>query len=359
MDESSLGTAPYARFSLPCHVMIEHFRRSLRIPAVLIGLSSVGQAQAASSARPLTPSDDWPTAKPTDVGLNPEALRAHELLCQRSAADACVVVYRGAIVQEWYGPAYKEPMYAMSSTKSIAGLLAGQLIADGKLTLDDPVSRFVPQWRAGSVAGVTVRHLLSMTSGLPNDQGGGPNVGFVSDKDSLVFTLPVANAPGSSWAYSNNGAHMLSPLMRTAAGEPLERYAQRRLFEPLGMTRSKLHVYPDGQAWTHADMETTPRDLARIGQMMLSGGRWKGKQVVAGSWVTASTQPSQTLNPKYGLMWWLDVPGGYAARGYLDTHIYVLPQLELVVVRMQSKPATGATPYEREASTLWPRIVGR
>lgn len=320
---------------------------------------------APAPARPATnrpaavpaPDDDWRTASPAALGMDTAALAAHRALCERSGADACVVVHKGALVQEWYGPRYTEPMMAMSSTKSVTGLLAGMLVGDGRLSADDPVSRYIPRWRAGAEGGVTVRHLLTMTSGLPDFPPGAREVSSARDKEAFVFGLPLSTRPGAAWAYSNDGAFLLSPLLDRAAGEPVEDYAARRLFAPLGMRRTRLHVYPKGQAWTHADMETTPRDLARVGQLMLNGGRWGGKQIVPEAWVRASVQPSQAVNPQYGLLWWLDVPGGFAARGYLDTNVYVFPARDLVVVRMQARPAPGAGRYEREALELFARMT--
>lgn len=258
--------------------------------------AGVGGIRADTLAAPVRPTasrtaavraasdDDWRTASPAALGMDTSALAAHRDLCQRSGADACVVVHKGAVVQEWYGPGYAEPMTAMSSTKSVTGLLSGMLVGDGKLSADDPVGRYIPRWRAGAEAGVTVRHLLTMTSGLPDFPAGAREVGTVTDKEGFAFALPLATRPGEAWAYSNDGAFLLSPLLDRAAGEPVGDYAARRLFAPLGMRRTRLHVYPEGQAWTHADMETTARDLARLGQLMLNGGRWDGKQVVPEAW---------------------------------------------------------------------------
>jgi CubicO group peptidase (beta-lactamase class C family) len=246
-------------------------------------------------------------------------------------------------------------MMAMSSTKSVTGLLAGMLAGDGKLSVDAPAAQYVPEWRAGAAAGVTVRQLLSMTSGLPRIYDGG--VGGARDKEAFVFGLALARPPGTSWAYSNEGAFLLSPILDRAAGEPIEDYAAKRLFGPLGMQRTRLHVYPAGQAWTHADMETTPRDLARIGQLMLQHGKWEGKPIVPDAWVAASTRPSQELNDRYGLLWWLYAdPPGFAALGYLDTNVYVFPGLDLVAVRMQSKPVPDAPAYEPAALGLFKRL---
>jgi CubicO group peptidase (beta-lactamase class C family) len=123
------------------------------------------------------------------------------------------------------------------------------------------------------------------------------------------------------------------------------------------MRNTRLHVYPEGRTWTHATMWTTPRDLARIGQLMLQRGRRGGEQLVPEAWIEASVQPSQDLQSDYGLLWWLDVPGGFAARGAYETNLYVLPDRDLVVVRMQGGPREGAVPYEPAAFGLFEEIV--
>src|SRR5438034_5933516 len=105
------------------------------------------------------------------------------------------------------------------------------------------------------------------------------------------------------------------------------------------MRETRLHLDERGHAWTYADMETTPRDFARLGVLMLNRGPWQGRRVVGEAWVQRSTEPSQDFNRRYGLLWWLiEAPQGYSARGYLDTNLYVFPAHELVVVRMQSRP---------------------
>lgn len=301
----------------------------------------------------------WKTADTLDdPELNAQALRAHEALCKRTGADACLVVHRGRIVQEWYSNSYSMPMYAMSSTKSVAGLLTGMLIDDGRIkSTAQPVCDFLTSWCTGRRAKVTLGHLLTMTSGLPMMQDS--SVGFVTDKNAYVEHLVPTSDPGTSWAYSNEGAQLLSPILDKAAGEPIQDYARRRLFQPLGMSSTRLHVYPHN-AWTYADMETSARDFARLGVLMLAHGSWRGKQIVSDRWIDQSTRPSQALNARYGLLWWLDPEiQGYAAHGHLDTALHVIPDLQLVVVRMQSKPLAGIAEgtYEREGLELFRSIV--
>jgi CubicO group peptidase (beta-lactamase class C family) len=235
-------------------------------------------------------------------------------------------------------------MMTMSSVKSWTSLFAGILIAAGKLRMDDPVSRYLPEWKAGSQAGVTIQELLSMTSGLARRrEASGPSesIGFVSsNKDSFVTSLPLDYQPGQRWDYSNEGVQLLSLILQRAAGMPLHEFARQRLFEPLHMDHTRLHVDGAGVVWAYADAETSLRDFAKPCQLMLNGGQWNKVQVVPQSWVRRATQPIRQ-NAGYGLLWWI-VPGGFAAEGYLDTSCYVQPQLGLVVARMQSKPAPEA-----------------
>ena len=249
----------------------------------------------------------------------------------------------------------------MSSTKSIAGLLTGMLIADGKLALEDPVGNYLPEWREGRRGEVTVKHLLTMTSGLERRTKEQGSVGFVSDKNAFVRKLTPTKAPGSLWSYSNEGAQLLSPILDAAAGEPIQKYAKRRLFQPLGMRETQLHLDPAKHAWTYADMETTPRDMARIGQLMLERGRWHEEQIVSDSWVSESTAPQQAHKRDYGYLWWLHPElGGYAALGYLSTDIHVFPKQQLVIVRTQSKPVDGAPQnYRDQLLKLVPEMAAK
>ena len=307
--------------------------------------------------RPKGTASGRPPTRPVSASTS-GAIGEHLALAKASGADAVLVAYRGKVVSEWYSPRYRTPVYTLSSVKSITGLLAGLLVADGKLVVDDPVSRFVPGWAEGRRGRVTVRHLLTMTSGLARTLEPGQSVGFARDKNALVFALEPTSEPGTRWDYTNEGAQLLSPVLEKAAGVPLQDYARDRLFRPIGMNETRLRVDEEGHAWTYADAETTLRDFARVGELMRNKGRWRGRMIVPEPWVEASTRPCP-LNAQYGYLWWLiDDPKGFAARGYLDTHCYVFPGLELVVARIQARPYLFATEsYEPKALALFKRIA--
>jgi|GEM_PF-7051492 len=280
----------------------------------------------------------WQSAPAEETGASEQALAAHLKLCQDTRADACLVVHKGRIVQEYYAPWYNPPVYAMSCTKSITSLLIGLLLEEGKLpSLDQPVCHFLPEWCDLERRAVTVRHLITMTAGLSRrtDQ----TVMRARDPNAFVIGLRPDFPPGTAWAYSNEGVQLLSPIIARAAGMPVQEYARLRLFQPLGMTATALGTDRNQQALTYADMLTTPREMARIGLMMLQQGRWQGRQVVSAEWVRESTSPSQGFNPGYGYLWWLiDKSLGFGAMGDNETSIYVFPAWDLVVVRAQLNP---------------------
>jgi CubicO group peptidase (beta-lactamase class C family) len=331
-----------------------------RILLVVLFSSSV---LAAPRTPPPKPDNGvWRHSDPSSLGMDVAAVRDHETLCEESRADACLVVYRGAIVTEYEGPRFRIPMYAMSSTKSVTSLLVGMLIADGRIPgLDTPVSRYIPSWSEGDKAKVTLRHLMTHTSGLKRRmtrQDG--SIGWIEDKNPAVIGLPLSWPPGTRFDYSNEGVQLLSPVLDAAAGEPIQRYARRRLFEPLGLRSTSFMVDSKGHAWTYADLKTTPRELARIGLLLLRGGVWRGARIVPEDWIALSTSAATDLESTCGLLWWrIARPRGFAARGYLDTNLYVFPGRDLVVVRMQAKPSPAALSYEPAALALFERMAPR
>lgn len=286
-------------------------------------------------------------------------LDEHLALCRASGADSCLVIAGDQILSEWYGPRYREPVAAMSSTKSITALLVGMLVDDGRLDLDDPVAKYVPEWREGVRGKVLVRHLLSHTSGLPNYKGPDKSVGFASDKNQHVIGLSPIDEPGTTFAYSNEGCQLLSPVLDAAAGMPIQEYAMDRLFRPLGLEQTRFRLDGAGHAWTYADMMTTPRDFACFGRLMLHGGRWGATQVVSSDWVERCIAASQPFQSDCGLLWWLyESPRGFGTRGYLNTDMYVFPEAQLIVVRTQAKPAQNASSsYRPSALRLFSRML--
>lgn len=342
--------------------------RLVLLTILLALLSLPVQAQGLGQGSANAPVTEWPTAAPDTMGLNTEALRAHLDRCKKSGSFGCLVAYKGHVVQEWYRIEHRNPFVGTrSAVKSWTGLLAGMLIADGAIdSVGVPVATYIPEWTAGAQAGVTIRHLLTMTSGLRSRTGGttvpapdsalpktkGPGVVGAKNTTGYVFDLPLDWPPGTHFSYSNDAVQLLSPILERAAGMPLARYARERLFSPLGMNHTALHVDAYYNTVTFGGAETTLSEFARIGQLMLNDGRWNGDQIVPATWIDRSTTPTEAM-PNYGFLWWIDTKrNNFAATGALDNVCLVFPDLDLVVARMQRDPQPDAATTYQSVETL-------
>ena len=311
---------------------------------VSLGLAPLERLAAVGSVF-VPPTEDtyWQFGPPADAGMDPAAVERIRTMCQRSAADGVLVAREGRIVLEWYSPLYREPMMTMSSCKSITGLLAGMLVARGALDIDAPASNYLPGWGEGLRGRVTVRHLLTMTAGLPRR----PSVTERVDGEGWTgFALKQQPAfePGSRWEYTNEGAQLLSPILERAAERPLWEFARNELFTPIGATGTAMRRDAAGATNTYADAETKLREFARFGELVRRGGEWPGAgQVVPKPWIKTMTTPCPQAKD-YGFLWWLsEAPRVWSMRGYLDTNVWVFPDQGVVVARVQSRAYLHAT----------------
>jgi CubicO group peptidase (beta-lactamase class C family) len=341
----------------------------LAIDLVVLGRSRSSQVtttETSTRAEPvrLGPEVDnrdgfWRFDDPDNLGLSPKGVDAYLELCRRTGADAVLIARGHTIAGEFYSHRYTGEQYAMSSTKSVTGLLVGIAQDAGYLTVTDRVGEYLPEWNGGPRERVTIEHLLTQSSGLLQRSGDEVPVGAVSEKNEFVRGLEPKVEPGTRFSYSNEGVQLLSPVLESAVGTPVDRFAEERLFRPIGMASSALHYSgADRDVWTYADMRTTPRDFARLGVLVMQGGTWQGERVVSSSYLDAAFSPSP-LQENYGYLWWRlvgELPG-VATLGYLSTDMYVMTEHDLIVVRMQA-PRTQYTgeaedaPYSQRLAAL-------
>lgn len=334
-------------------------------------LAPGAHAQGLGQGTAETPVTEWPTADPDTMDLSTEALQAHLDRCKKSGSFGCLVAYKGRVVQEWYRIEHRNPFVGTrSAVKAWTGLLTGMLIADRAIdSVGVPVAKWIPEWTAGAQAGVTIRHLLTMTAGLSErakprtivppldsaskaDLPSGHGVVAAENMTDYVLDLELDWAPGKRFSYSNEGVQLLSPILERAAGMPLARYARERLFRPLGMENTHLPVDDYYNTVTFGGAETTLSEFARIGQLMLNEGTWNGTQIVPASWVERSTTSISQMS-NYGFLWWIDKKrGNFAAAGTLDNVSIVFPDLNLVVARMQRDPQPDAEVRYQGVETL-------
>jgi CubicO group peptidase (beta-lactamase class C family) len=315
-----------------------------RIQVILISILFVAFASCRSNCEPW-PTEDWEVVPPEKVGMDPGQVQGMLDAIDTTGInlDGIVVVYQGVIVAERYYPVYGQDTLheSYSITKSIISILVGIAIEEGCIAdINDPVLDYflerefknLDEWKRW----ITIRHLLTMSSGLYWDQEE-----MVSHPDWVQYTLdqPVIHQPGTTWFYSNGGPHVLSALIASACRTDTQEFADQYLFGPLGITEYRwgraIDGYPNG-GW---GLALTPRDMAKIGYLYLREGVWEGKQILPKDWVESSSQryfqvpdPLEPWDLDYGYLWWVHGDGPYAAHGTKGQFIYVFPEKDLVVV---------------------------
>ncbi|WP_406831291.1 serine hydrolase [Pedococcus sp. KACC 23699] len=280
-----------------------------------------------------------------------------------------VTVDHRALVQLYRSSTPARAHDVHSVTKSVIATLVGIALSEGRLhSLDDTLATLLPQHAAemnSTVRAITLRQLLTMTAGLPPDQANGNAPASMSGADwvgNILRTGTVA-PPGRSFAYSSAGSHLLSAILTRATGMSALDYARSRLFGPLGIDsrhaveprtedKGAIAAYdkadfawpkdPRGIQLGFAALKMSPRDMAKLGQLYLDGGRWNGRQVVPAQWVKASTTAQvgtrgdrAALAESYGYQWWVTQERGhhaFAAFGFGGQVVEVVPDLRLVVV---------------------------
>jgi CubicO group peptidase (beta-lactamase class C family) len=161
------------------------------------------------------------------------------------------------------------------------------------------------------------------------------------DRYRFVLERPLVAPPGERWNYNGGATAVVARLVSRGAGRPLVDYARERLFAPLGLERFEWICDQAGEPSAAAGLRLRPRDLARLGQLVLNGGRWGGRQVVPETWLRESVTPRADVDAlvRYGYFWWLassnlgDVPTPWiGAVGNGGQRLFVLPELEVIVV---------------------------
>ena len=308
---------------------------------VALAFFSAGKTSAAGS-------DDWRTAPPEAVGIDSAPLvQMFDFVRERQIPVHSVQIVRHGVLalDAYFYPFEPGTRHDVASvTKSITSLLIG-LAIDKRFLADaqQPLTRAFPDARFAQLddrkTRITLQHLLSMTAGW--DCGFEPRLFEMRrspDWLQFMLDLPMTAEPGTRWAYCSGNSHVLSILLTRATGTNALTFARRQLFGPLGINDVLWPADPAGHNHGWGDLQLRPRDMARIGQLMLQRGLWRDRQVLSEAWVTASTRPHVTRtsnNDHYGYAWWIkgtNFPGMFEAVGRGGQRITVWPARDLVVV---------------------------
>jgi len=250
------------------------------------------------------PASAWPATTPAAAGLDPHVIDGLVREAEATGSDALLVVVDGHTVVERYFGEPRTPIETMSVTKSIVALAIGMLIADGRIaSLDAPLSTWLPEWRKGRKAKVTLRHVLTHTSGLAHRAGAGV-LNQQSDRTAYARKSAIVDEPGDVFSYNNEAVQLLDAVVRGAAGTSLHRYLEQRLFAPLGITEWSWEGDPAGNVQAFYGLALHARDLAKIGTLMLDRGKLGERVLVPETFVTQATT-EQVPRSGCGWLWWI------------------------------------------------------
>ncbi len=307
--------------------------------------------------------DGWSVADASEEGVDPRALEGtvEAILEGRAGFLKSFLVLRGGalLLEEYfhgYGPDDLVPIH--SCTKSVSSLLVGLAIQEGRIPgVEAPLLDFFPDERGNAGSGwegLTLEHLLTMSLALDwtpeeaeNLHGAGP------EAFRQILARNVAGQPGRDWEYVNMNVNLLAGVLRQATGEQADVFAKRTLFGPLGITEWNWdYGKTGGFNLMDGSLRLRPRDMAKIGAMVMDGGVWQGQRVLDEAWVRRSLTPRLSAGSGgegYGYLWWtMELPGPDGqptqvafANGWGSQFIILFPELDLVVVTTGGNQENG------------------
>jgi CubicO group peptidase (beta-lactamase class C family) len=334
-----------------------------------------------------------PVKSPTEVGMSSSRLAAIERVVERGIKaggypGASVIVGRkgAAVFEKGFGRLSwsenstpvdaQNTIYDVASLSKVVGTTTAIMILydEKKIGLDDPVINYIPTFGGGDKDKVTIRQLLTHTSGLPAGRDIWRIAQTPLEARALVLSTPLEGRPGAQYIYSDLGADILGLLVEVVAGEPLDKFLARRVFEPLGMNetmyrpadslkyriaptevtpprgyplRGEVHdenAYALGGVAGHAGLFSTAADLSIFAQMMLNGGEYNGVQIVSKPTVELFTSRAfghralgwDTAEGDYGSGKYLG-PTAYGHTGFTGTSMWIDPEREMFVILLTNR----------------------
>ena len=273
---------------------------------------------------------------------------------ERMKTIAYLIIKDDSIRHEEYWNGYSDSSHtsSFSMAKTFVSILVGVAIEEGKIkSLDEPVGDFLPEYSEGSKNKITIRHLVTMSSGINFDESYINPIGFAaeayygSDLRKLIFKYDAEKEPGKQFEYLSGNTQLLGFVLSKATGMSVSDYASEKLWKPI---ESEYDAYwsldhKDGDEKAYCCFNSNARDFARIGKLYLDSGRYNGEQIVPEKYVLKSIEPAPTMddgspNHRYGYSWLLipEYKGHkiFYARGILGQYIIMIPDLKMIIVRL-------------------------
>ncbi|HEX8334186.1 MAG TPA: serine hydrolase domain-containing protein [Segetibacter sp.] len=225
-------------------------------------------------------------------------------------SDGIVIIKDNKVlVEEYYGTP-NTPTYIASVSKALTSMAIVKLLSEGKIkSIDQPVADFYPEWKQGNKRFVTLRMLLSHTSGMQNERNAGLELEpaptwRAKNIIKLALAAELSDKPGTVYSYNNKATALLGGIIEVASGKRMDTYFEEEFFKPMNITEFDWIKDEDGNATAHGAFRLKARDLAKFGQLMLNKGEYNGVRFFEERWVDSSFAQSNNINDEIGLLWW-------------------------------------------------------
>jgi CubicO group peptidase (beta-lactamase class C family) len=360
--------------------LMSRFGRIFLCSALLVAGSPAMAQTSPDCPAPAKLDDGWVTSQPQTQGLDPSlicGIGARLGAWKDADVHAIVIVRHGTLVYERYFAgedqnwgkrlgrvAYDATMVhdLRSVTKSLTSLVVGIALDRGWIkSLDAPVLSFFPDYadlRSPEKERITLQHFLMMSTGLEwdetipysNPENSENKLYEAADPYRFVLERPVAEPPGTVFNYVTGAPTLIGAVLHKATGKQIDQLEQQNLFDPLGIKQAEWTHFDNGDTMAGGGLRLRPRDLAKIGQLVLAHGMWNGQQIVSAAWIEASTKPRLNAYGMYlyGYYWWLGRSlfdgrqiDWIAGRGYGGQRLIIVPSEDLVMVVMAGRYDTS------------------
>ncbi len=273
-----------------------------------------------------------------------------------------MLVRHGFVIAEgWWKPESAEKPHVLHSlSKSFNSTAVGLAVAEGKLSIDDPVLKFFPDEAPATpsekLKAMRIRDLLTMSTGHDVEVKFTTNVPWVQ----TYLAHPVPHKPGAHFQYNTPGSYMLSAIVQKVTGQTELDYLRPRLFEPLGIENPDWGASPQGINFGGWGLFLRTEDVAKFGQLYLQKGKWKGKQLIPAAWVEQATSkqvsngsdPTKDWDQGYGFQFWRCRHGAFRGDGANGQFCVVLPEQDAVIAI-----TADTRDLQAELNVVWEQLL--
>jgi CubicO group peptidase (beta-lactamase class C family) len=339
--------------------MIEHAGSRQLPKSLCIALAAIAVCIEATSHSFALEQLDRANCTPAAAGANSDAFaKLPAMLAERyPSIRSLVLARRGCLEFEYYkaGVDAQSQSPVRSVTKSVLSILVGIALDKGYLRLDQKLSGLLPEVLDPAldprVRDITVRDLLTMTSGFSLAPFGAKAGTPPAEMWQWVLNRPMQHTPGTYFNYDGDAVNLLSVVLTRAIRQSARTFAEENLFRPLDITSFDWIADGDGYLIGADTLSLTARGMVKIGQLYLQRGLWGNKQIVSNEYVADSTSKHSDggapLNAAYGYLWWVTRTrtglNAYSASGTGSQIIYVVPKLDLVIAMASSFSVKGGS----------------